>query len=64
MTPTKQQLEFLGWEMGAFFHFGIQTFYEGHRDWKTNGREHVSRAAAAPGDSQRTTITQTKEYAA
>lgn len=28
-----QQLEFLDWEMGVFFHFGIRTFYEGHRDW-------------------------------
>ena len=32
-TPKKIQLEFLKWEMGAFFHFGIRTFYEGHRDW-------------------------------
>ncbi|WP_435170620.1 alpha-L-fucosidase [Paenibacillus glycanilyticus] len=31
--PTKQQLEFLNWEIGVFFHFGIRTFYEGHRDW-------------------------------
>ncbi|MCL2212240.1 MAG: alpha-L-fucosidase [Oscillospiraceae bacterium] len=31
--PSKKQLEFLKWEMGAFFHFGIRTFYEGHRDW-------------------------------
>lgn len=31
--PTPQQLDFLDWEMGAFFHFGIRTFYEGHRDW-------------------------------
>lgn len=29
----KEQLEFLDWEMGAFFHFGIRTFYEGHTDW-------------------------------
>lgn len=29
----KEQLEFLSWEMGAFFHFGIRTFYEGHKDW-------------------------------
>ena len=28
-----EQLEFLNWEMGVFFHFGIRTFYEGHRDW-------------------------------
>ncbi|MCL2407638.1 MAG: alpha-L-fucosidase [Defluviitaleaceae bacterium] len=33
MKPSKQQLDFLSWEMGAFFHFGIRTFYEGHRDW-------------------------------
>ena len=34
MKPIKpQQLEFLDWELGAFFHFGIRTFYEGHRDW-------------------------------
>lgn len=28
-----QQLEFLDWEFGVFFHFGIRTFYEGHTDW-------------------------------
>ena len=28
-----EQLEFLSWEFGVFFHFGIRTFYEGHRDW-------------------------------
>ncbi len=34
MTTVKpQQLEFLNWEFGVFFHFGIRTFYEGHRDW-------------------------------
>ncbi len=31
--PTKEQLDFLSWEMGAFFHFGIRTFYHGHTDW-------------------------------
>ena len=31
--PTTAQQRFLEWEMGAFFHFGIRTFYEGHRDW-------------------------------
>ncbi|MGI5878676.1 MAG: alpha-L-fucosidase [Christensenellales bacterium] len=31
--PTKRQLEYLDWEFGLFFHFGIRTFYEGHRDW-------------------------------
>ncbi len=29
----QKQLEFLDWEFGAFFHFGIRTFNEGHRDW-------------------------------
>lgn len=29
----KEQLEFLNWEFGAFFHFGIRTFNEGHKDW-------------------------------
>ncbi|HWT73996.1 MAG TPA: alpha-L-fucosidase [Mobilitalea sp.] len=33
VKPTKQQLEFLDWEYGMFFHFGIRTFYEEHRDW-------------------------------
>lgn len=31
--PKKNQLEFLNWEFGIFFHFGIRTFYEGHQDW-------------------------------
>ncbi len=31
--PTARQLEFQGWEFGIFLHFGIRTFYEGHRDW-------------------------------
>ncbi|MCL2772065.1 MAG: alpha-L-fucosidase [Oscillospiraceae bacterium] len=29
----KEQIEFLNWEFGVFFHFGIRTFYEGHKDW-------------------------------
>lgn len=33
VKPTKKQLEFLSWEFGVFFHFGIRTFYEGHKDW-------------------------------
>jgi alpha-L-fucosidase len=33
MTVKQEQLEFLKWEFGVFFHFGIRTFYEGHRDW-------------------------------
>ena len=37
IKPTTKQLEFLDWEMGVFFHFGIRTFYEDHRDW--DGKE-------------------------
>lgn len=33
LIPSKQQLEFMNWEFGVFFHFGIRTFYEGHKDW-------------------------------
>lgn len=31
--PTAKQLEFLSWEFGLFFHFGIRTFHLGHVDW-------------------------------
>ena len=31
LIPSKQQLEFMNWEFGVFFHFGIRTFYEGQR---------------------------------
>ncbi|MBN2452103.1 MAG: alpha-L-fucosidase, partial [Lentisphaeria bacterium] len=31
--PTPRQREYQDWEMGLFLHFGIRTFYEGHRDW-------------------------------
>ena len=33
LKPSKKQLDFLEWELGGFFHFGIRTFYEGHKDW-------------------------------
>ena len=33
IKPTEKQLKFLDWEFGVFIHFGIRTFYEGHRDW-------------------------------
>jgi len=32
-VPTARQLEYQDWEMGLFVHFGIRTFFEGHRDW-------------------------------
>lgn len=31
--PTEKQLQFMDWEMGAFFHFGIRSCYPGHQDW-------------------------------
>lgn len=37
LKPTQRQLDFLSWEFGMFFHFGIRSFYLGHRDW--DGRE-------------------------
>ena len=33
IKPTRKQLDFLSWEVGMFFHFGIRTFHNGHRDW-------------------------------
>lgn len=33
VTIKPQQKDFLDWEFGVFFHFGIRTFYEGHKDW-------------------------------
>lgn len=33
MRIKQKQLDFLDWEMGVFFHFGIRTFYEGHVEW-------------------------------
>lgn len=33
MNIPKSRIDFLDWEMGVFFHFGIRTFYEGHVDW-------------------------------
>lgn len=32
--PTKKQLEYLDWEIGIFFHFGIRSFEEGENYWK------------------------------
>lgn len=32
-VPSPRQLEFLDWEFGVFFHFGIRSFYPGHVDW-------------------------------
>ncbi len=37
MNSDKKQLEFLDWEFGVFFHFGIRSFFPGHKDW--DGKE-------------------------
>ncbi len=37
LKPGKGQIDFLNWEFGMFFHFGIRSFYPGHVDW--DGRE-------------------------
>ena len=33
MNEYKRQIDFLDWEYGMFFHFGIRSFYPGHVDW-------------------------------
>lgn len=33
MNNYEKQVDFLDWEFGVFFHFGIRTFYTGHKDW-------------------------------
>lgn len=33
MNAYEKKLEFLDWEYGMFFHFGIRAFYPGHKDW-------------------------------
>lgn len=32
-SPTPRQLEYQSWEFGIFIHFGIRTFFEGHKDF-------------------------------
>ena len=33
IKPSQKQLEFLNWEIGMFFTFGIRTFYSDRKDW-------------------------------
>ena len=37
MNSYEKKLEFLDWEFGVFFHFGIRSFFPGHEDW--DGKE-------------------------
>jgi len=32
-VPSRRQLEFMDWEFGVFFHFGIRSFFPGYHDW-------------------------------
>lgn len=34
MKVPKKRVEFLDWEFGVFFHFGIRTYFEGAKDWE------------------------------
>lgn len=45
--PTSRQLEFQSWEIGIFVHFGIRTFYEGHKDF---GNEEMIPEAFNPSE--------------
>ncbi len=33
IIPQKKQLDYMDWEFGVFFHFGIRSFFKGHSDW-------------------------------
>ena len=33
MNDYGKKIEFLDWEFGVFFHFGIRSFFPGHKDW-------------------------------
>lgn len=37
MNSYARKIDFLDWEFGVFFHFGIRSFFPGHRDW--DGKE-------------------------
>ena len=42
MNSLQKKLEFLNWEFGVFFHFGIRSFFPGHKDW--DGKEMTMEA--------------------
>lgn len=60
--PQAKQLEFLSWEFGAFFHFGIRTFFRGHDDW--DGKEMPLSAFNPPDLDCRSWIRTVKEAGA
>ena len=44
MNAYQKKLDYLDWEFGVFFHFGIRSFFPGHRDW--DGKEMPMEAFA------------------
>lgn len=62
--PTQKQLQFMEWEFGLFFHFGIRTFYPGHRDWDGNEAEMTPDAFNPPNLDCRQWIRTAKEAGA
>ena len=34
MNSYKKKLEYMDWEFGIFFHFGLRAFFPGHDDWE------------------------------
>ncbi len=62
--PTQKQLEFMEWEFGLFFHFGIRTFYPGHQDWDGNEAEMTPEGFNPPNLDCRQWIRTAKEAGA
>ena len=46
MNSYEKKLEFLDWEFGVFFHFGIRSFFPGHKDW--DGKEIEAQLGKVP----------------
>lgn len=53
LTPTPRQMEYHDWEFGLFMHFGIRTFYEGHRDWDGERMDPANFSPTATSGSRR-----------
>lgn len=62
--PTQKQLDFMEWEFGLFFHFGIRTFYPGHKDWDGNEAEMAPEGFNPPNLDCRQWIRTAKEAGA
>lgn len=62
--PTQKQLDFMEWEFGLFFHFGIRTFYPGHKDWDGHEAEMTPDGFQPPNLDCRQWIRTAKEAGA